>query len=112
MRQTDNFGIKLPESTDTLLKSVEYFQDSFILIDSLFNGYSVPLAWTNLTMTISAATHGHGKNPIVDIQYKDGSVYKKDWAHYTSADWTIQIDSEGNVIITTTAVFEGRVIIK
>jgi hypothetical protein len=68
--------------------------------------------WSNLTITITAATHGCGISPSVDIYYLDSTLYKKAWGLYTTVDWNIEIDSSGNITLKTLTAFAGKIVVR
>ena len=65
-------------------------------------------ASTNLSIT--AATHGKGANPWVDIYFLEGSNYIKT-INYPSSGYKVSINATGDVTITFDTSSSGRVII-
>lgn len=62
------------------------------------------------TISITAATHGKGTTPMVDVQILSGSNYVKAF-NYPGNGYSITIDASGNITLSTNTTFAGRVII-
>lgn len=66
---------------------------------------------TTYTISIDAATHNKGVNPVVDVYVLDGTVYKKFYG-YPQNGYYVSIDTSGNVILTSSTQFSGKIIIQ
>ena len=66
-----------------------------------------------LTITIEASEHGCGTNFVVDLYATedDGNLTKSSGI-FTTYDWKVSINSSsGQIIITTTTAFDGKIIV-
>lgn len=63
------------------------------------------------TLTLAAATHGCGTAPMADVLVLNNSSYEKYYG-YPSSGWTMSIDTSGNITLTTTTVFSGRIVVR
>lgn len=74
-------------------------------------------SWTEAaegySLTVSAADHGAGTAPMVDLWQKSGDSYLKSNG-YPSTGWTVTVNSDGDVTVSVGAGgrFAGRIIIK
>jgi hypothetical protein len=72
--------------------------------------------WTAITdgysMTITAATHGMGTSPLPRIFILDGTSYWDSYQQFGNIDWKIIIAANGDITVTTTAMFAGKVVVK
>lgn len=68
--------------------------------------------WTNLTITIPESIHNCGADPCVDVYYLEEGFYKKAWGIYTSIDWNIVINTDGDISLKTLTPFAGKIVIK
>ena len=77
--------------------------------------FTTSSAWITFSgesyLSLSAATHGCGTNPSVDVYVLSGSIYKKSNG-YPSDGWRIQVNSSGNIDIIANAPFDGKLVIR
>ncbi len=70
--------------------------------------YTAALSWSGsgpYTMAITSTTHKRGLNPIVTVRVTDSGTS-------TDCTWDVSVtDSNGNITITSTENFTGKVII-
>jgi hypothetical protein len=62
------------------------------------------------TLTLPAATHKCGKSPAVDVFTLDGTSYKKFYG-LPSGGWTISVNTDGDITLTASAAFSGKLVI-
>lgn len=70
--------------------------------------------WTGsgpYTLTLAASTHGCGTSPTVDVQVLNGTAYEQYYG-YPSTGWKMSINTSGNITLTASASFSGRLIVR
>lgn len=70
--------------------------------------------WTSQAITVTAATHGCGTAPMVQVQVLNGSNYEVYYG-YPSNGWKVSINSSGDVTLSVSASgleFSGRLVIR
>lgn len=67
---------------------------------------------TSYSITIPAETHLCGTDIIVDVYFLNGELFRKAWAYFTAAAWYVDVDTSGNVVLTTDSCFAGKIVIK
>lgn len=63
------------------------------------------------TITIPAATHGKGASYIVGVYEKSGDTYTSSWGAYTDYYWSSTIAANGDLTLTASAAFDGKVVL-
>ena len=61
--------------------------------------------------SVSASAHELGTDFSADVYYLSSGVYIKSHGHYTPPNWLIEIGSTGDVVLKTTAVFAGKLVL-
>lgn len=70
--------------------------------------------WTGAgpyTLTLNASTHGCGTEPSVEVFKKNGTSYERYYG-YPSEGWTMSVNASGNITITASAAFDGKLIVR
>ena len=68
----------------------------------------------NRTITIAATTHKKGPNFCINVYCTDSTDTTKYFTTYgtiTTFDWKAVVDNSGNVTLTTTTAFAGKVVL-
>lgn len=72
--------------------------------------------WTAISggysITIAAATHGMGVDIIARVYLLSDTDYIDSHQNYVSNDWKITINATGDIVLTTTEMFAGKLVVK
>ena len=77
--------------------------------------YVAELVWNGsgpYSMTVLAATHGKGTDPIVAVRELSGGVYLDKTYGYLGQEMQISVNTSGDVTATYSTTFSGKIIIK
>ena len=71
--------------------------------------------WTQVgtaySITVTEFAHKCGTNPAVDVYRLVGSAYQKYYG-MPSAGWTVSVNADGDVTLTASAAFSGKLVIR
>ena len=71
--------------------------------------------WTQVgtaySITVAESTHKCGTNPAVDVYKLVGSAYQKYYG-MPSAGWTVSVNADGDITLTASAAFGGKLVIR
>lgn len=107
----DISSITLPDGTTYNFKDAEARESSGAAYSRNFTSSDWTSSGSEYTMSVTAATHGCGATPLVQVLRLNGSAYQATDG-YPSAGFKISVAASGNVTLTTTAAFAGRVVIR
>lgn len=67
---------------------------------------------SNYTITIAESTHGKGDSYSINV-YKKAATgsYTTSWGSYSDYWWSAEIATNGDLILTTSAAFDGKIIL-
>lgn len=77
--------------------------------------YVAELSWSGsgpYSMTILASTHGKGADPMVAVRELSGGSYLDKTYGYLGQEMQISVNTSGDVVITYSTNFNGKIIIK
>ena len=101
-----NFGLGVPDGSKIDTYSEAILQYSQSPASSKF----VQAFTVQTTVTITAATHGCGETPWVDVYILEGENYTKTQG-YPTEGYKVTISATGDVTVTFTTSTSGRIII-
>lgn len=101
-----NFGLEVPAGSQ-----IGTYADAILTYSQSPAGSKYVQAFTaQTTVTITAATHGCGETPWVDVYVLEGENYTKTLG-YPTEGYKVTINATGDVTVTFTASTSGRIII-
>lgn len=101
-----NFGLEVPAGSQ-----IGAYSEAILAYSQSPAGSKYVQAFTGqTTVTITAATHGCGETPWVDVYILEGENYTKTQG-YPTEGYKITITATGDVTVTFTASTSGRIII-
>ena len=97
--------------TDTTQIATTAFVNAAVAAETKRYSYAFTTSdWTGsgpYTLTLTAATHGCGTDPTVDVLIKNGTAYEKYYS-YPTTGWKLSIASTGNLTLTAPTAFDGK----
>lgn len=120
---TTYYGVtKLSSSTSststTLAATASAVKAAYDLAAAKASVYSYSFAaadWTAsgtvYTISLTASTHGCGISPMVELWKKNGSDYER-VSGYPSEGWTMSVNASGDITMTASAAFDGKLIVR
>lgn len=66
---------------------------------------------TDYVITLAAATHKCGTHPMAQLFKKNGTNYETFYG-YPSEGWKLSVDESGDITVTASAAFDGKLVVR